>query len=137
MPTQDFERDYIFGQKVVLPFFNGTINRSEKPLQAGKPYFFRFGNFDGVVSRFRSINIQPESQGSSVLNLTLTGHNKAEIVDYLNATVEVLGDEVLKRKNLFATKTIKFIDSTLAIKSDELTAVQGELESFRNTIVSI
>ncbi len=132
MPTQDFERDYVFGQKVVLPFFNGTVNRSDKPLQAGRPYFIRFGNFDGVVSRFRNINIQPESQGSSVLNLRLTGNNKAEIVDYLNTTVQVLGDDVLKRKNLFATKTIKFIDSTLAIKSDELTAVQGELESFRN-----
>src|SRR5690606_19461138 len=26
MPSEDFERDFKFGQKVILPFFNGTIH---------------------------------------------------------------------------------------------------------------
>jgi capsular exopolysaccharide synthesis family protein len=132
MPTENFERDFKFGQKVVLPFFNGTIHRSERGIQTGVPYFIRFQNFDGVVGRYRNINIQPESQGSSVLNLRLTGHNKAELVDYLNTTVQVLGEDVLERKNLFATKTIQFIDSTLAIKSGEISEVQDELDDFRS-----
>jgi len=133
MPTQEFSREYSFGQTVVLPFFSGVIDRTDNPLQLNKPFYLRFGNFDGVVSRFRGINVQAESTGSSVLNLSLTGNNKAELVDYLNTTVQVLGDDVLERKNLFATKTIHFIDSTLAIKNDELSAVQGELDAFRNT----
>jgi capsular exopolysaccharide synthesis family protein len=132
MPTENFERDFRFGQKVVLPFFNGIIHRSERDLQAGTPYFIRFQNFDGAVGRFRNITIQPESQGSSVLNLRLTGHNKAKLVDYLNTTVQVLGEDVLERKNLFATKTIQFIDSTLAIKSGEISEVQDELDAFRS-----
>src|SRR5690606_38913467 len=98
MPSEDFERDFKFGQKVILPFFNGTIHRSDRGLQAGEPYFIRFQNFDGVVGRYRNISIQPESQGSSVLNLRLTGHNKAELVDFLNTTVQVLGEDVLERK---------------------------------------
>uniref|UniRef100_UPI0030DDBC9A GumC family protein n=1 Tax=uncultured Planktosalinus sp. TaxID=1810935 RepID=UPI0030DDBC9A len=132
MPAEEFERTFQFGQKLDLPFFSGTIERSEKGLQTGKTYFFRFQNFDGVVARYRNINIQPESQGASVLNLRLTGNNKAELVDYLNATVQILGEDVLERKNLFATRTIRFIDSTLAIKSGELSEVQNELEAFRN-----
>lgn len=132
MPTEEFERDFKFGQKVMLPFFSGTIERSVKGLQLDKPYYIQFNNFDGVVSGYRNINIRPESQGSSVLNLRLTGTNKAELVDYLNATVQVLGEEVLERKNLFATKTIQFIDSTLAIKTGELSEVQSELDAFRN-----
>lgn len=132
MPAEEFERTFQFGQKLDLPFFSGTIKRSEKDLQTEKTYFFRFQNFDGVVARYRNINIQPESQGASVLNLRLTGNNKAELVDYLNTTVQILGDDVLERKNLFATRTIRFIDSTLAIKSGELSEVQNELEAFRN-----
>ncbi len=132
MPTEEFERDFKFGQKVVLPFFSGTIERSDKGLQVDKSFFIQFNNFDGVVSKYRAINIQPESQGSSVLNLRLNGNNKAELVDYLNATVQVLGEDVLERKNLFATKTIQFIDSTLAIKTGELSEVQSELDAFRD-----
>lgn len=133
MPAEHFERDFAFGQKVSLPFFNGTISRSKKGLQIGKTYFIKLLNFDGVVSRYRNISVQPESQGSSVLTLSLIGNNKAKLVDYLNATAQVLGDEVLERKNLFATKTIQFIDSTLAIKTGELSEVQQELDAFRNT----
>lgn len=132
MPTEDFERNFKFGQRVVLPFFNGVVHRSERGLQAGEPFYIRFQNFDGVVGRYRGVSIQPESQGSSVLNLRLTGNNKAELVDYLNTTVQVLAEEMLERKNLFATKTIQFIDSTLAIKSGEISEVQRELDAFRS-----
>lgn len=132
MPSEEFARDFKFGQKIMLPFFSGTIEKSGRGLQEEKPFHIQFSNFDGMVSRFRSINIRPESQGSSVLNLTLTGNNKAELVDYLNATVQVFGNEVLERKNLFATKTIQFIDSTLAIKTGEISDVQSELDAFRN-----
>jgi len=132
LPTEDFSREFTFGQTIILPFFSGVIHRSNNALQVNTPFYIRFGNFDSAVSRFRSISVQPESTGSSVLNLSLSGNNKAELVDYLNTTVQVLGEDVLERKNLFATKTIQFIDSTLAIKTGELSAVQGELEDFRN-----
>ena len=53
-------------------------------------------------------------------------------MEYLNASVSVLSDGMLERKNLFATKTIKFIDSSLQIKSKELLDVEDELNTFRD-----
>ena len=79
-----------------------------------------------------SVSVNPESRNSSVLKMRLTGDNKAELVDYLNTSVEVLSEDMLERKNLFATKTIKFIDSSLAIKSEELSTVEDELNKFKN-----
>ena len=132
MPSEAFEREFTFGQRVSLPFFSGVVHRSTKPLNK-RLFYIRFKNFDQAVSYFRKVKVQPESQGSSVLNLSLAGENKAEIVDFLNATSQVLGEDVLRRKNLFATKTIQFIDSTLTAKSDEMSSVQDELDDFRNT----
>src|SRR5690606_3761826 len=125
------EGKFKFDEKINLPFFNGIVHRSDRNLNTNE-YFIEFVNFDNIVAQFRRIRVQPESQGSSVLNISLTGHNKAEMVDYLNATSRILGEDVLRRKNLFATKTIQFIDSTLAAKSAELSNVQDELNEFRN-----
>src|SRR5690606_23510048 len=63
---------------------------------------------------------------------SLTGDNKAQLVDYLNGTVAVLSQNMLARKNLFATKTIRFIDSSLSVQSQELQLVEDELNTFRN-----
>ena len=64
--------------------------------------------------------------------LRQNGKNKARIVDYLNTSVAVLSENMLERKNLFATKTIRFIDSSLQEKSQELTAVENELNDYKN-----
>src|SRR5690606_6677826 len=89
-------------------------------------------NYDGIVKKYLMMRVDPESKGSSVLRMRLTGNNKAQLVDYLNASVAVLSEDMLNRKNLFATKTIKFIDSSLAQKSRELSSVEDELNQFKN-----
>jgi capsular exopolysaccharide synthesis family protein len=76
--------------------------------------------------------VSPLSSGSSVIRLRLVGQNKARLVDYLNASVKVLSDNMLERKNLFATKTIRFIDSSLSKKSIEVVAAEKELNTFKN-----
>src|SRR5690606_23859411 len=120
------------GERIILPFFSGIINRSAQPLKPGKPYYIEFQNFDNVVNSYKLISVAPENNNSSVLKLALTGDNKAQIVDYLNGSVAVLSENMLKRKNLFATKTIRFIDSSLTVKSRELQLVEDELNQFRN-----
>ncbi len=129
----NFEKEYKIGQKIALPFFNATfLPNPEVISNPGTPYYIEFLNFDGVVRRYLSINVVPDSQGSSVLKMSLTGNNKAKLVDYLNTSVAVLGRDMLDRKNLFATKTIRFIDSSLTEKSAELINVEDELNQFKN-----
>ena len=53
------------------------------------------------------------------------------MVDYLNSTVEILIKRELEKKNLFATNTIKFIDSTLIETEKQLRATNDDLESFQ------
>lgn len=129
----EFSKDFKIGQPIALPFFNGTfMPNPDMVSKPGTPYYIVFRNYDGIVKKYLNIRVDPESKGSSVLKMKLTGNNKAQLVDYLNTSVEVLSEDMLERKNLFATKTIKFIDSSLAIKSTELSDVEDELNQFKN-----
>jgi capsular exopolysaccharide synthesis family protein len=131
--AKSFSQDFRFGDKVRLPFFSGTfVPNPELAVSPGATYYFSFRNFDGVVGKYNGIRVEPLSKGSSVIRLRLVGQNKARLVDYLNASVKVLSDDMLERKNLFATKTIRFIDSSLSKKSLELKVAEDELNKFKN-----
>ena len=115
-PLGSYSKVFNVGEDVKLPFVNFKLHL--KPLKKVKPqanYYIQFRNFDFQVYKYKNtIKIAPFSKSSSVLRLTLIGTNKAKIVDYLNATAAILSETELKRKNLYATNTIKFIDSSLA-----------------------
>lgn len=138
----NFSGDFHIGQPIQTPFFNGKImpvahNRAGSFIPGPAPgpgsrYAFRFQDFDSAVRQFLGIQVEPESRGSSTIRMRLTGNNKARMVDYLNQSVAILSEDMLKRKNLFATKTIQFIDSSLTQKSAELQQVEAELNQFRN-----
>ena len=131
--AREFSEEYKIGERISLPFFSGTfIPNPEVGVTPNVTYYLSFSNFDGAVKRFLNIRIKAESKGSSVLILSLIGGNKAKLVDYLNTSVQVLSEEMLNRKNLFATKTIKFIDSSLQDKTRELLGVEDELSEFKN-----
>ncbi|HEA30477.1 MAG TPA: polysaccharide biosynthesis tyrosine autokinase, partial [Leeuwenhoekiella sp.] len=122
-----------------FPFLNFRVQPTAIPAVTGQKFQFMFRDFDTAVSEYRNLNVEQTPSGSSILTLTMTGTNKQRIVDYLNTSVSVLSKDQLERKNLFATKTIKFIDSSLADKTSELKNVQQELNRFRanNTSVGI
>ena len=129
--ASEFNRNYKFGEHITLPFFSGYILRNEGNYDKERTIHISFSNFNSAVGTYRGMGIS-NGDGSSVLNLSQTGLNKARIVDYLNGSVKVLSENMLKRKNLFATKTIRFIDSSLAVQAAELKRVEDELNDFRN-----
>ncbi|RXG29739.1 exopolysaccharide transport family protein [Leeuwenhoekiella palythoae] len=137
LPAAKISKQYTLGDPIDLPYFNFKLNPSGLPPVLGKEYLIRFNAFDGTVGRYRGIGIDQTPSGSSILTLSLTGNNKARLVDYLNASVRILAETQLERKNLFATKTIQFIDSSLAVKSVEMKNVQEELDKFRDENSSI
>jgi len=61
----------------------------------------------------------------------LAGTNKAKIVDYLNATSSILSRTELERKNLYATNTIKFIDSSLNTADADVRRATEMMNNFR------
>jgi len=130
--AEDWIRKCAVGQEITTPFFNGKIQvLTNKEVQIGKEYVLRFDDFDQTVALYQDLEVQPISQGSSILKLSMTGTNKAKMVDYLNTTVQVLSDNQLAAKNQFATNTIKFIDSTMLQMEDQLKDSGDELKAFR------
>ncbi|MBZ4041983.1 exopolysaccharide transport family protein [Flavobacterium hibisci] len=128
----EFIKKYKVGEKVVLPFLNWKLEINDNPgFYTGKEYFIKFNNFDATVSNYRGIGVEADEKAGSILTLSLQGTNKARMVEYLNSTVKMLIKNQLDSKNLFATNTISFIDSTLVAMESQLKETGNELKSFR------
>ena len=136
---EDYKAIFSTSEYIDSPYFKGKILRNTLPVNEGKLYYFQFNNYYSTIKKYQGINVNPENKGSSILNLSLNGNNKEKLVDYLNTTVLVLSEDMLNRKNLFATKTIRFIDSSLTEKSKELKSVEEELNQFKisNDIIDL
>ncbi|NNK87996.1 MAG: sugar transporter, partial [Flavobacteriaceae bacterium] len=134
IPQGEFAQVFSVNQPIDLPFLNGTITlRPGVKVNPGAEYYLFFANFDNVVNSYKNqvkiATFSPSS--SSVLTLSLTGMNKAKIVDYLNTTAAILSQTELRLKNQYATNTIKFIDSSLAAVNVNLRDVTDEMNDFR------
>ncbi|MBT8273453.1 MAG: sugar transporter, partial [Bacteroidia bacterium] len=134
VPVGAFRQIFSIGEKIELPFLNGVIHkRNERTINPETEFFLLFQNFDSVVQRYKSsIKIAPfNKSSSSILRLVLNGTNKSKLVDFLNATAAILSKSELETKNLYATNTIRFIDSTLSTVSVNLQDVTKEMNEFR------
>lgn len=134
VPKGKFNKTFNVGELVDLPFAKFTLNSKEHiKITPDSEFFIQFLNFDAVVNTYKSkISVTPYSKtSSSILTLSLTGHNKQKLVDYLNATTAILSRTDLERKNQYATNTIKFIDSSLSIVNTELKAITDTMNAFR------
>lgn len=128
----DFVKRYKVGEQVILPFLNWKLQIKDNPgLYKGNEYFVRFNDFNGTVAGYRNVNVKADDKGSSIITLGMQGTNKARMVEYLNSTVKMLMKRQLDNKNLFATNTINFIDSTLVAMESQLKKTGDELKSFR------
>ena len=130
--TGEFVKRYKVGETVSLPFLNWKLQIKNNPgFYKGNQYFVQFNNFDATVSAYRGINVKSDDKGGSIITLGMQGTNKARMVEYLNATVQMLIKRQLDSKNQFATNTIRFIDSTLVAMELQLKETTNELKSFR------
>ena len=128
----EFSNRYKVGSKVNLPFLNWKLEIKDKPGNyIGKEFFVKFNDFDSTVSSYRGVSVASGDKGGSIITLGMQGTNKARMVEYLNATVEMLAKRQLDEKNQFATNTIQFIDSTLVAMEVQLKETTNELKSFR------
>jgi polysaccharide biosynthesis transport protein len=128
-----YKKQFKVGEQVCLPFLNWKLEIKNDAFDnySGKEFLVRFNKFDETVSRYQNIKVAIDKESASILNLSLEGSNKARLVDYLNITVKTLIDNELEIKNLFATNTIRFIDSTLTQTDRQLKLSGDELENFQ------
>jgi hypothetical protein len=132
-PIGLFSQTFSIGEAVNLPFLNFTLHKKgANTITPQSEFFVQFSDFDNIVYYYsRAIRVAPNGRTSSILYLSLDGTNKLKIVDYLNTTTTILSKSELERKNLYATNTIKFIDSSLATVGTDLKDIIAEMSAFR------
>ena len=128
----EFSRVYKINESVDLPFLNlKVIIKPEAFDFTNQEYFIRFDDFNNTVASYRGIDVSADAKALSVVRLQMEGPNKYRLVEYLNATVDVLRKIQLDSKNQFANNTISFIDSTLREMEGQIKEAENELKEFR------
>ena len=64
----------------------------------------------------------------------MSGPNKNRIVDYLNATVKILGEDKQEQKIQYAINTKKYIDELFLIEKDSLNRIEKQLGIYKELL---
>ncbi|WP_338378190.1 polysaccharide biosynthesis tyrosine autokinase [uncultured Flavobacterium sp.] len=132
VPVGDYKRTFNINEKVELPFLSFKLTQDLMNINNLKQeYFIKFSDFNSTVASYKSVDVEADVKGGSIIKIAKAGTNKARLVDFLNATVSTLKKRQLDSKNQFATNTIRFIDSTLIDVEKQMNEAEGELKSFR------
>ncbi len=127
-----FKQTYSIGSKVETPFLNFTVNKKDLISNlSGKTYFVKFNSFNGMVGKYRKIDVETKTKGTSLIELGLKGPNKKRIEDYINTTVLVLDRDQRQQKIEYAIKTKEFIDSLFIVESKNLKDIESGLGDFK------
>ncbi len=127
-----FSKTYQTGEKIETPLFQGTVKRlKDRPLQTEKNYYFKFSDFHATVNAYRNVFVDNYKNNTSMIVLKRKGKNPLKIQDYLNTSIRILQEKLLRDKNSFATNTIRFIDSTLVYLKADLKQSGLKLQEFQ------
>jgi len=132
-----FTKKYSVNEPIVLPFMAMTFMPYLEIPFSNQEFKVSLSDFNGTVVGNRAIAISSSRESPAILNLSKGGTNKNRIVDYLNASVKVLSRDELERKNIFATNTIKFVDSMLFGLKKQVKANEDAINNFKKRTKSL
>ena len=139
LQAKKIEREIRYDELIDLGFLKFTLKRyiNDRRSFNNEPVTVRLIDFNSAVARNRSILVKNEKANSPVIDLTMVGANEHRLVDYLNASLEVLSKDQLDRKNLFATRTIEFVDNMLDSLKTRVSSNEKELNNFKQNSKSL
>ena len=131
----DYIKTVKWGQQVTTPFFSFKIRKlNDQVCAPDSKFFFRFRPNSQTANLFRSrLAVNSNSEGSSIMNISVSGPTPGKLVTFLNNLNIVIMENSLERKNDKATRTLSFITEQLKKVSDTLRTVQKELLDFRKS----
>ena len=123
-----------YGDSVATPLGKLYVSKS-----ALFPTFKEFGTLDikktsheAILSQYKKwYSVAPEGKNSTVLRLSMQHHNPNIATDFLNTLITVYNENARNDKVRIAQHTESFIDERLAIISNELGAVDTDIERFK------
>ena len=96
--------------------------------------FFHFNSISFLTIQYQaSISAVQTSRTSSLVVISMSGHNLYKVSDFLNTLSNAYLERNLERKNRIAINTIKFIDSQISEVTDSLNYAENKLQNFRSS----
>ena len=135
--------EYKWGEWIETDHYKFRIVKGEDPEgdDSYTAYKFSFRSYDAIAKwGMKNLTLSAEEkQKSSLLGISMEGNNRAQLADYINASIEELQRYELQQKNLMAVNTIQFIDGQLIQIESSLRNSEDALEEFRasNLIVDL
>lgn len=133
----DYEGVYRFGEWVSNGFnrfrivLNSNYDPEPKEDEIKFKYSFIVRSRLDLIREFSNLTIAQTSKASSILGLSLQGHNPHKITDYLNQIMEEYMERNLEQKNLVSENTVIFIDEQLIGIQDSLQKAETDLQIFQ------
>ncbi|MGB8491158.1 MAG: GNVR domain-containing protein, partial [Bacteroidales bacterium] len=132
-----FHKQATFGQEIeakdgsfrVSLIDEGWFKRSKDQ----KLYFVIYSQTKLIKNFQNRLGIQLVSKQGSIIEISLTGTNKAKDVDFLNKLAEIFQKNSLDKKNTEAERRIQFIDDQLIGITDSLSTTENRLQQFRSS----
>ena len=133
----EYEGEYSFGEWVNNGFnkfriiLNSNYNPDPEKEEVKLKYSFVIKSRLSLIKELSNITIAQSSKQSSILNLTIQGHNPEKITDYLIKLWNEYMERNLEQKNLVSANTVIFIDEQLIGIQDSLNKAEFDLQVFQ------
>jgi len=137
IPPFTFENTFKFNEEIETDFFKFVIqleNNSFPTVYRGKNLHFQLKNMDfQTIDYMFSVQLSQTSPTSSLIDISIKGHNRQKITDFLNVLTSVYIERDLQNKNRKAYNTIGFIEEQISDIADSLSYAENDLERFRSS----
>lgn len=129
----NFEKEVAPGEWIEHSNFSFRILPRKDIVQSSvSDFYIVFHSLQQLTAQYRSrLSINTYSEGSSIVFISVTGHNPQKIIRFLNVLSEVIVENNLKRKNDMASRSLEFIRQQLKNVEDTLNETQKQLMDFR------
>lgn len=109
---------------ILTSYYNPDADKSMK-------YSFTVNSRLALISEMSNVSIGLTTKTSSILKMTIQGHNSRKITDYLNKLLEEYMERNLEQKNTISKNTVLFIDEQLIGIQDSLNKAEYDIQSFQ------
>lgn len=134
---KDVPRKANFNQQISTEYGSFQIIKTEhfdKAFTRENALFFYFHNTNFQTFEYQQyLSVEPISQTSSIIRVSLRGTNYYRVTDYLNMLTSVFLDRNLQKKNNTAASTVSFIDAQISEFKDSLSTAEASLKTFRTS----
>ncbi|MDJ0645809.1 MAG: polysaccharide biosynthesis tyrosine autokinase [Flavobacteriaceae bacterium] len=128
-------KKYDFGEKVTNNF-GDLIITPNIDLKAfgliGEKIYVSIGTVQGIARTYSNkISIEPKSEFSSILNISITEGNRRKGEDFLYELIKTYNERTIRLKDELSKSTSDFVTKRLEIISNELSDVDLDAESLK------